>query len=99
MDADNARTFGDLLRRHRDAAHKLAPVRPRVAPCRLLTLTGAGGIGKTRLALEVAAEVLAESPDGAWFVELAPLSDPTLVPQTVASAIGVREEPGRAIPD
>src|SRR5439155_12038973 len=64
---------------------------------RLLTLTGAGGCGKTRLALQVAAELLEEYAHGVWLVELAPLVDPALVPQTVASALGVREEPGRPL--
>ncbi len=66
---------------------------------RLLTLTGAGGTGKTRLSLQVAANILEEHPDGAWFVEFAPVSDPDLVPQTVAAALGVREEPGKPITD
>jgi predicted ATPase/DNA-binding CsgD family transcriptional regulator len=64
---------------------------------RLLTLTGAGGVGKTRLSLAVAASELDQFPDGAWWVELAPLADPALVPQAVASALGMREEPGRPI--
>ncbi len=64
---------------------------------RLLTLTGSGGCGKTRLALQVAADVLEDCPDGAWFVELASLADPALVPQTVAQALGVREEPGKPL--
>ncbi len=59
---------------------------------RLLTLTGAGGTGKTRLSLQVAADLLDSFPDGVWFIELAPLADPALVPQTVLMALGLREE-------
>jgi predicted ATPase len=59
---------------------------------RLLTLTGAGGVGKTRLSLQVAAEVLDTFKDGVWFVELAPLGDPTLIPHTILSAIGLYEQ-------
>ncbi len=62
---------------------------------RLLTLTGPGGTGKTRLALQVAAGLEARFPDGVWFVELAALSDPSLVPQTVASSVGLRNESNR----
>ncbi|MDQ3974304.1 MAG: LuxR C-terminal-related transcriptional regulator [Actinomycetota bacterium] len=64
---------------------------------RLVTLTGPGGCGKTRLGLAVAADLAAEFDDGVWLVELASLSDPALVPQTVAAALGVREQPGRAL--
>jgi predicted ATPase/class 3 adenylate cyclase len=66
---------------------------------RLLTLAGSGGTGKTRLALQVAADLLSEYADGVWLVELAPLSDVALVPQTVAAALAVREEPGKPIGD
>lgn len=66
---------------------------------RLVTLTGVGGTGKTRLALQVAAEVLDHFADGAWLVELAPLSDPALVPQAIATALSVREQPGRRYVD
>src|SRR6201997_1007688 len=56
---------------------------------RLVTLTGAGGIGKTRLGLEVGRRLLPKFADGVWVVELAPLSDPALVPATVATALGL----------
>src|SRR5215471_1523501 len=58
---------------------------------RLVTLTGLGGIGKTRLALQVAAELTEHFPDGTWFVSLAPLSDPDLVIPTISQALGLRE--------
>jgi predicted ATPase len=61
---------------------------------RLVTVTGAGGCGKSRLAVKVAAEVLDEYPDGVWLVELAPLSDGLLVSSTMAGVLGVREQPG-----
>ncbi len=63
----------------------------------LVTLTGPGGVGKTRLALQAAADLLELFPDGAFFVELAPLANPALVPSTVASALGVREEVGQPL--
>lgn len=64
---------------------------------RLVTLTGPGGSGKTRLALAVAIGVAASFEDGVWLIELAPLSDPDLVPQAVAQALGVREVPGQPL--
>ena len=64
---------------------------------RLVTLTGVGGTGKTRLSLQVAAGVLGEYPDGLRFVELAPLADKRLVPQAVALVLGVKEEAGRPV--
>jgi predicted ATPase/DNA-binding CsgD family transcriptional regulator len=72
-------------------------VKRRLAMTRLLTLTGAGGCGKTRLALKVARDLVGAYPDGVWLVELAPLSDPTLIAQAVAKALGVREQPGRPL--
>jgi predicted ATPase/DNA-binding SARP family transcriptional activator/DNA-binding CsgD family transcriptional regulator len=65
----------------------------------LLTLTGAGGAGKTRFALALARKLAGTYPDGAWLVELAPLSEPELVERTVAAALGVREQPGRSLTD
>jgi predicted ATPase/two-component SAPR family response regulator len=62
---------------------------------RLLTLLGPGGCGKTRLALAVARDVVAEFEGGAWWVELAPISDPDLVPRAVAAILGAREAPNR----
>ena len=74
----------------------MAEVRRRLTETPLLTLTGAGGSGKTRLAAQVAAQMEGFG-DGAWWVELGPLSDAALVPQTVASALGLREQPGRPL--
>jgi predicted ATPase/DNA-binding CsgD family transcriptional regulator len=68
-----------------------------LAVTRLLTLTGAPGVGKTRLALEVAGGLGDAFPDGVWLVELAPLADPDLVPQAVATTLGVREQPHRSV--
>ena len=58
---------------------------------RLLTITGPGGVGKTRLALQAAADLLEDFPDGVWFVDLSVLDDPTLVPSAIAGVLGVRE--------
>jgi predicted ATPase/DNA-binding CsgD family transcriptional regulator len=66
---------------------------------RLVTLTGPGGCGKTRLALEVSGGLVERFADGVRLVELAPLSDPTLVPQAVSTVLPVREERGRALVD
>ena len=76
---------------------EIADVKKALLTARLLTMQGAGGIGKTRLSLQVAADVLEDYPDGVWFVELAPLTDERLVPQAVASALGVKEEAGRHV--
>ena len=61
---------------------------------RLVTVTGPGGAGKTRLAGEVARQVAGRFADGAWLAELAPVRDPALVPAVVTAALGVREQPG-----
>lgn len=76
---------------------EIAEVKTLLANTRLLTQTGSGGCGKTRLALQVAADILEDYHDGAWFVELAPLSDPNLVIQTVANVFGVRETAGQSL--
>jgi predicted ATPase/class 3 adenylate cyclase len=68
-----------------------------VQASRLVTLTGVGGSGKTRLALQVAAESLHDFAEGVWLVELASLADPSLVAPAVASALRVREEPGQPL--
>ena len=72
----------------------IARVRQFLLTARLLTLLGPGGIGKTRLSLQSAADILDGFRDGAWLVELASQTDPGLVPQMVAQALGVREESG-----
>jgi predicted ATPase/DNA-binding SARP family transcriptional activator len=72
-------------------ARELAEVKRLLRLTRLLTLTGSGGCGKTRLAIQLAAELADEFPDGVWFVELASLADPALVAQTVAARWGIRE--------
>jgi predicted ATPase/class 3 adenylate cyclase len=62
---------------------------------RLVTLTGSGGIGKTRLSIQVASELLNNYPDGTWLVELAPVTDPTLVPQAIVTTLGLIDQAGR----
>jgi len=83
----------DLVGRGRE----IEEVESLLSEHRLLTLMGPGGSGKTRLALAVARGVLRDYEDGTWLVELAPLSDPDLVAQAVASVLGVREVPGRSL--
>ena len=78
---------------------ELAAVRALVESSRLVTVTGPGGIGKTRLGLQVAAGLLDGTGDGVWLVELAPIADPELVVRTVAAVLGVREELGRPVLD
>ncbi len=73
---------------------ELAEVRALMAHTRLLMLLGMGGLGKTRLSLQVAAEVMHDFPDGVWFVDLAPIRDGALVVHEAARVLGVSEEPG-----
>jgi predicted ATPase/class 3 adenylate cyclase len=78
---------------------ELAEAKQLLVGTRLLTLTGAGGTGKTRLALQMAADLLTEYPDGAFFVDLSSLTDPSIVPASVARALSVPEVAGRPILD
>src|SRR4051794_40993144 len=64
---------------------------------RLLTLFGPGGVGKTRLASEVARHLATDFPDGTYFVPLASISDPVLVPSTIAKSVAIRERVGRPV--
>src|SRR3954463_13754451 len=66
---------------------------------RLLTLSGPGGVGKTRLALQVAADLLHHFADGVWFIDLAPISDPLLVGPTIGEVLGVKEVTGQPVAD
>jgi predicted ATPase/class 3 adenylate cyclase len=84
-----------LIGREREAAAAAALLRQ--ADVRLLTFTGPGGTGKTRLSLQVAADLLDDFADGVFFVPLAPISDPALVASTIAGVLGVKEAPGQAL--
>lgn len=74
---------------------ELAEVRSLLGTSRLLTLLGMGGLGKTRLSLQAAAEQIHDFPDGVWFLDLSPISDPALIVSETAQTLGVREEPDR----
>jgi predicted ATPase/class 3 adenylate cyclase/DNA-binding CsgD family transcriptional regulator len=74
-------------------------IREALGANRLVTLTGAGGSGKTRLAVQVAADVADEFADGVWYVDLAPLTDPAVMPVTVARALGLADQPGQPTMD
>jgi non-specific serine/threonine protein kinase len=74
---------------------EIALVKQKLTEYRLVTLTGSGGVGKTRLAIQVARGVASLYPGGVWLVELAPLSDPALVPQAAATVFALQEEAGR----
>jgi non-specific serine/threonine protein kinase len=74
---------------------ELDEVQARLTSNRLVTVSGVGGIGKTRLALEVGANARDRYPDGVWFIDLAPISDERLVIQRVASTLGIKDQPAR----
>ena len=76
---------------------EVADIEAAVKAHRLVTLTGVGGVGKTRLALEVAAHLADEFPDGVWFFELAAVSDPAAVPDAVAAVLGITQQPGKTV--
>ncbi|MGD8328320.1 MAG: tetratricopeptide repeat protein [Acidobacteriota bacterium] len=78
---------------------EMATVKDLLASARLLTLTGAGGSGKTRLAIQTTADLLDAYPDGVWWVELSGTSDAELLPSAVAKALGVPEVPNQPIGD
>ncbi len=77
--------------------HDLAEVKDLVGRSSLLTLVGSGGVGKTRLALQVGVELLDRYPDGVWFVDLAPITDPELVSSVIAQALGMSQQGGRPV--
>ena len=78
---------------------EVAEVKEALHQHRLVTLTGVGGVGKTRLALEVAAGLADEFLDGVWFFELAAVADPAAVPDAVAAVLGVFQQPGKTVAD
>jgi predicted ATPase/class 3 adenylate cyclase len=80
-------------------AAELAEVVALVRAHRLVTLTGVGGVGKTRLALEAATAMAGEFPDGVWVLELAPVGDPAAVPDAVAMTLGIVQQPGLNVAD
>ena len=76
---------------------EVAEVQAALRTHRLVTLTGVGGVGKTRLATEVAGRLADEFPDGVWFFELAAVADPAAVPDAVAAVLGITQQPGKSV--
>ena len=85
-------TLTTFVGRENDAAE----VKRLIGEARMLTVTGAGGCGKTRLVLEVAADLVDRFPDGLWWIDLAPVADPSLLVSTVASSLGVAQVQGES---
>jgi predicted ATPase len=83
----------EFIGRERD----VAGIKELLSRHRLLTLVGSGGVGKTRLALQVGSELLEQYPDGAWFVDFAPISDPELVSSVTAQALGMHQQADRRV--
>src|SRR3977135_3442499 len=77
----------------------MAELEPALRAHRLVTLTGVGGVGKTRLALEVAGRLSDEFPDGVWLFELAAVADAAAVPDAVAAVLGITQQPGKSVSD
>jgi predicted ATPase len=78
---------------------EVAELQAAVKAHRLVTLTGVGGVGKTRLATEVAARLADEFPDGVWFFDLAAVTDPAAIPDAVAAVLGITQQPGKSVAD
>jgi predicted ATPase/class 3 adenylate cyclase/DNA-binding NarL/FixJ family response regulator len=78
---------------------QLTELRKLLTESRLVTFTGAGGVGKTRLAVQVANQLADKYADGVWYVDLAPITDPDLVPVTAARALGLPDQPGHSTMD
>jgi predicted ATPase len=76
---------------------EVAELHAAVKAHRLVTLTGVGGVGKTRLAVEVAGRLADEFPDGVWFFELAAVTDPAAIPDAVAAVLGITQQPGKTV--
>lgn len=76
---------------------EITEIQAAIKAHRLVTLTGVGGVGKTRLAVEVAARLADEFPDGTWLFELAAVTDPAAVPDAVAAVLGITQQPGRTV--
>src|SRR5688572_18210695 len=90
-------TLTSLVGRERDVARVVSLLQSEGS--RFVTLTGPGGVGKTRLALQVAAEMQGAFSDGVYFISLAPISNPDLVLPTIVQTLGVAEVPGRPLLD
>jgi excisionase family DNA binding protein len=93
------RPLTPLIGREREIADAIALLRheDHASGVRLLTMTGPGGVGKTRLAIGVGEQVVGDFPDGIWFVSLAPIIDPELVAPAIAHVVGVRDAPGELL--